>query len=271
MFSTRLLNIYARLLLCGMCICMAGCKQENTFSWVNPPTQNMAGLQHHIITSQYEKEKTGLSILLPPGYNEKTNTRYRVIYYLHGWGGNESSEVISIQNFVTKALTRSEDMPIIVYPNGGRSGYFGPTENMIIKELIPYIEENFRVLKSREDRTLLGFSMGGTAALRLTLKYPQLFSGAVSLGGRLWPEDKSLVAAITMNSQIIKTLTTQLLLIQGEQDNPNQFQAVTEKLVDLDIPFKMELLKDTDHKLQRYLEKSTSFYTQFKAGSIPSP
>jgi enterochelin esterase-like enzyme len=59
-------------------------------------------------------------------------------------------------------------------------------ESVFIKELLPYIDSNFRTLAKREGRLIEGFSMGGQGAARLGLKYPDLF-GAVSIlaGGPL--------------------------------------------------------------------------------------
>ena len=252
----------ARLALLGLCLCLTGCERDRAFSWINPPKQTTQGLRHYIVNSQYEKSQIGLSVLIPEEYQENPNKHYHVIYYLHGWGGNESSEIISIQKFIKRTLKHNGNIPIIVYPNGGRTGYFGPTENRITKELIPYIDSNFRTLKSREGRHLLGFSMGGTAALRLALKYPQLFTSATSLGGRLWNGDNSLTEAININQQKIKALKPKLLFIQGEQDGPNQFQAVTAKLASHKIPFETKVLPNTSHDLAEYLEKSVIFYTQ---------
>ena len=260
MLSIKPLKIIYSLLFGGMLLNLVGCQRDKPFSSVNPPTQIITGLQHQIISSQYEKGNVGISVVLPRQYKENPHRHYKVIYYLHGWGGNESSDAASIQAFVRRTLNDGVEMPVIVYPNGGRSGYFGPTENMIIKELIPYIENNFRVLKTREGRALLGFSMGGTAALRLTLKYPQLFASATSLGGRLWENDASLLDAIESNHKEIKALETQLFFVQGEQDGPNQFQAVTSKLSALNIPFHTQQLTDTTHNLSTYLEKAADIY-----------
>ncbi|BCD96006.1 endo-1,4-beta-xylanase [Marinagarivorans cellulosilyticus] len=261
MVLVKILKFGTWLMVGSLCVYLAGCNRDKAFSWINPPSQMIEGLQHHVVYSQYEKTEMGLSILVPAEYQNTPNKRYSVVYYLHGWGGNESSEINDIQKFIQRIPKHNNGMPIIVYPNGGRSGYFGSTENRIIKELIPYIDNNFKTMASREGRHLLGFSMGGTAALRLALKYPDLFTSAASLGGRLWQGDESLTEAIDVNQHKVKAFKTRLLFVQGEQDGPDQFHAVTRKLSDLEIPFKAQILPNTSHNLTSYLEQSVLFYT----------
>ncbi|HEY7772011.1 MAG TPA: alpha/beta hydrolase-fold protein [Marinagarivorans sp.] len=256
-------GIASRVILCVLCVVFTACKRDKPFSWVNPPADSIAGLQHHIVPSQFEKADVGVSILLPANYAQNPQKQYSVIYYLHGSGGNESSEIEAIQQFVKRSLKNTHQMPIIVFPNGGRSGYFGPTENRIIQELIPYIESNFRTSNLREGRLLLGFSMGGTASMRLALKYPDTFTGAVSLGGRLWSKDGSLSLAITENAQQLKALGTRLLFIQGEKDGPDQFQGIVSQTANAGISVKTHVLPNTSHNLDAYLEQSVPYLASY--------
>ena len=250
-------------MLCGLFVCIASCKRDKAFNWVNPPTDTIAGLQHHVVPSQFEQADVGISVLLPDDYDRQPQKRFPVIYYLHGSGGHESSEIASVQHFVKNAVKDTGTMPIIVYPNGGRSGYFGPTEKRIMKELIPYIDNNFRVVSSREGRVLLGFSMGGTASMRLALKYPDMFTGAVSLGGRLWSKDESLSLAVTDNAQPLKALGTRLLFIQGDEDGPDQFERVVTQMTNAGISVTTHTLPDTSHNLDAYFEQSVPYLARY--------
>jgi S-formylglutathione hydrolase FrmB len=89
---------------------------------------------------------------------------------------------------------------IMVYASGSSQtnycdSYDGKymVETTIIKELIPYIDKNYRTNPSREGRAIQGMSMGGFGAMRLALKYPDLFSSVVAFaGGNRWPEEMSV-------------------------------------------------------------------------------
>ena len=59
------------------------------------------------------------------------------------------------------------------------------TETSIIHQVIPYIEDNYRVETGRDKRAVVGFSMGGYGAMLYGFKHPEMFSCAVSLDGAL--------------------------------------------------------------------------------------
>ena len=81
---------------------------------------------------------------------------------------------------------------ILVYASGGSQtnycdSYDGKymAETTVIKELIPYIDKNYRTIASRNGGRIQGMSMGGFGAMRLALKYPDLFSLGGGFRGRL--------------------------------------------------------------------------------------
>jgi enterochelin esterase-like enzyme len=57
-----------------------------------------------------------------------------------------------------------------------------PIEQVIVNELVPHIDKQFRTISTRKGRMLDGFSMGGYGSARLGFKYPEAF-GAVSIVG----------------------------------------------------------------------------------------
>ncbi|MBT5832906.1 MAG: esterase family protein [Candidatus Latescibacteria bacterium] len=111
---------------------------------------------------------------------------FPVFYLLHGLSDDHSIWMrrTSIERYV-------QDLPIIVVmPDGGRSFYCdaveGPAyENHIIQDVIAFTDRIFNTLPTREGRVIGGLSMGGYGALKLALKYPNLFCSAVSHSGAL--------------------------------------------------------------------------------------
>ena len=47
--------------------------------------------------------------------------------------------------------------------------------NSIVKDIIPYVEKNFRVIAKPEARAVSGLSMGGGHTLNVTNEYPGTF------------------------------------------------------------------------------------------------
>jgi enterochelin esterase-like enzyme len=165
-------------------------------TWFNPPKTPMPGVVHKGFHSASMKTKVGYNIYLPPGY-ETGRKRYPVIYWLHGRGGTESSNGYPVQ-FLADAIKSGAVLPsILVYVCGGSQTNYADSfdrkymgETVIIKELIPHIDKTYRTIASRDGRAIQGMSMGGFGAMRLGVKYPDLFSSIVAFaGGYRWPEE----------------------------------------------------------------------------------
>ena len=134
----------------------------------------------------------GYNILLPGDYS--TDKRYPVLYLLHGIFGNEFSFSQDSSNKIKEIVGNMaadgyiEDT-IIVCPDmyatsdPAQKPAFDadsclPYDNFIndlVNDLMPYIENNYQVLKGRENTYLAGFSMGGRETIFITLKKPELF------------------------------------------------------------------------------------------------
>jgi endo-1,4-beta-xylanase len=166
-------------------------EQKPFMSFFNPPSQPLPLEEHHSYQSAAMKTKVGYSIYLPPGYADAGNTnRYPVIYWLHGRGCSESNDQFPAST--VDAAIRSNTIPplIFVYASGGGMSFYSDSvdgqwlaETTIIRELIPHIDATYRTVASRDDRAIQGMSMGGFGALKLALKYPELFSSVVAFAG----------------------------------------------------------------------------------------
>ena len=70
---------------------------------------------------------------------------------------------------------------------GGRGGAFGGLfPESIVKDVIPYIEGHYRVIRNKDGRAIAGLSMGGGHTLAATNAHPETFSyiGVFSMGTR---------------------------------------------------------------------------------------
>ena len=93
----------------------------------------------------------GYVVWTPPDYSTKVSTRYPVIYFLHGAGGNESADAAGFSSWVARAIGDGSLPPVLcVFPNGGMSGYRGEVEKMITEELIPTIDKDYRTVTKPE-------------------------------------------------------------------------------------------------------------------------
>ncbi|MFK8114374.1 MAG: BNR-4 repeat-containing protein [Rubripirellula sp.] len=256
-------------LACSLSVLIASAQRpDRKISWVNPKIANVRGLEHKVLASTSLGHDVGYAVWTPPKYDANNDTRYPVVYFLHGAGGTEASDSGGFSSRVAGAV-RAGTFPeaICVFPNGGMSFYRGDVESMIIDELIPLIDRDYRTKAKPAGRALAGFSMGGAGSVRLALLHPELFCAAGSWGGALsWRgngEDSPLIPAAKSNVGTLKLNRFALLTINGDKDHPEGFTPLNKILKAEGIPHKVVTLEDTKHNLGHYYERSADTLLEF--------
>lgn len=133
-----------------------------------------------------------VSIYLPPSYKTNAKRRYPVVYFLHGFTDNDAQwygltqHWINLPTVVDKALAGGQVQEmIIVTPNAytrcrgsmySNSVTTGNWEDFVAKELVSYIDKNYRTISKASSRGLAGHSMGGYGTMRIGQKHPEIFS-----------------------------------------------------------------------------------------------
>ncbi len=102
------------------------------------------------------------------------------VYYLLTAGAADHTHWVRITN--VEVYVRELPL-IVVMPNGGIGTYCdmvsGPAyERHLIEDVIGFVDRFFPTIPTREGRVIGGLSMAGYAALRLSLKYQDLFCSA---------------------------------------------------------------------------------------------
>ena len=136
------------------------------------------------------KKTLKAAISFPSGY-EKGESRYPVVYLLHGGSGAFSDwhQKVTEKGIVNQLA--EEHKVLIVTPGVGPASYYYDSplldsvryETYMIQELIPFIDKNYRTLAQKESRAITGLSMGGHGAITLAAKHPTLFIAAGSMSG----------------------------------------------------------------------------------------
>jgi len=141
-------------------------------------------------------------VYTPPGYDKDQASRYPVLYLQHGWGedetawSNQGHANLIMDNLVADGKIKPF-LIVMTYgmTNDVRIGGLGsfkiePFETVLVDELIPYVDANFRTLSDQPHRAMAGLSMGGMETKTITLKHLDIFShiGLFS-GGSISMED----------------------------------------------------------------------------------
>ncbi|GAA0307139.1 alpha/beta hydrolase-fold protein [Sphingomonas oligophenolica] len=112
-------------------------------------------------------------VYTPPGYDRNQRERYPVLYLQHGWGedetawSNQGHANLIMDNLIAAGKARpfiivmTYGMTNDVRPGGLASFDIKPFQTVLVNELIPYIDANFRTLADPRHRAMAGLSMGG--------------------------------------------------------------------------------------------------------------
>ena len=143
----------------------------------------------------------GATVLLPKGYNEHPAERYPVIYIQGHFGLNapfgfsdgssgrggraggrgnsaEFSQAWMSDDFPRMfAVTFQHPTPYFDDSYAVNSANCGPYGDALLQELIPYLEEHFRMIRAPYARVLTGGSTGGWESLALEVLHPDFFNG----------------------------------------------------------------------------------------------
>ena len=125
-------------------------------------------------------------VFLPPGYDREKSRRYPVVYALHGYsiGAEQWSKEIHAPQTIEGAFAQGAKEMIVVLPdsktvhNGSMyssSLTTGDFERFIARDVVAYVDKNYRTIPNRLSRGLIGHSMGGYGATRIGMKHADVF------------------------------------------------------------------------------------------------
>ena len=165
-----------------------------------------------------EETTRRVSIYLPPNYNEN-DSKYPVIYYLHGITQRDSTLIANkgINKLLDKAIGSGKIKPVIFvmsdqytlyrgsfYTNSSLTGNWS---DFTAKDLVKYVDKNYRTISNRKSRGIAGHSMGGHGAIKLGMLFPKVFSSIYSLSPYVLElsEDYGIEGTAFKQAQKIKT------------------------------------------------------------------
>jgi len=127
-------------------------------------------------------------VYTPPDYDKDLTKRYPVLYLQHGWGedetawSNQGHANLIMDNLIAEGkatpflIVMTYGMTNEIRFGGLRNFDIGPFETVLVNELIPYVDANFRTLTDQPHRAMAGLSMGGMETKTIALKNLDMFS-----------------------------------------------------------------------------------------------
>ncbi|HET9663502.1 MAG TPA: alpha/beta hydrolase-fold protein [Burkholderiales bacterium] len=140
-----------------------------------------------------------LAVWLPPQYDGSAGRRFPVLYDLVGFTGTGLSHTNwkpfgdNVPERAARLIRERKMGPaIIVFPDcftalGGNqyvnSSAIGNYADYLTREIIPFVDRQFRTLAGREHRGCFGKSSGGYGAMLHAMKYPKYWGAIANHSG----------------------------------------------------------------------------------------
>ena len=193
-------------------------------------------------------------VYTPPGYHKDKSKQYPVLYLQHGWGEDETawSNQGRVNLIMDNLIAEGKIKPFIIVMTYGMTNevkYGGlasfkiePFQTVLVEELIPYVDLNFRTISNQANRAMAGLSMGGMETHSITLNKPDVFSYYALLSGGIYkPEeikDKSKVKLVFISC--------------GSRERPESVQNAVKSLKDAGYNAVSYVSENTGHEFQTW-------------------
>jgi enterochelin esterase family protein len=169
--------------------------------WEEKPVPHGA-VHTHWYRSKSIGDNRNFTVYTPPGY-DAGDTRYPVLYLLHGAGDHAGSWVeVGRANFILDNLLAEKKIKpmLVVMPFGHAVAFRDRTgvtrqrnielfRDDLLKDVLPAVERHYRVVADPKHRAIAGLSMGGGQALNVGLGNLDRFSYIAGFSSALFPED----------------------------------------------------------------------------------
>lgn len=176
-----------------------------------PLVHSLQDVPHGTVSYRYYPSKTlnktrQLLIYTPPGYEQESEKKYPVLYLLHGMTDTEETwfKVGRVNLILDNLIAQNKALPmIIVMPYANVWSDIMPDKvadrttllktdiinREILNDVIPFVEDNYRVLVNKENRAIAGFSLGGRQILAIGLGNPGKFGWVCAYSPAIWPDE----------------------------------------------------------------------------------
>jgi predicted alpha/beta superfamily hydrolase len=175
---------------------------------------------HKSFHSKFLPTDRDVLVYLPPGYEKNKARRYPVLYLHDGqnlfdgatsfikgaeWQVDETAQaliksraiapviIVGIYNTGKERVDEYTPTADTSHSMGGKAHLYG---RMIVEELKPFIDSEYRTLTDAKNTGLGGSSLGALVSLHLALKYPQTFGRVAVVSPSVWWDNKEILREV---------------------------------------------------------------------------
>ena len=204
------------------------------------------------------------ALVYTPAEYEQGKKKYPVLYLQHGMGEDETgwSKQGHMQHIMDNAIAAGKAVPMIVVMESGdikapfrggnnqagRSEYGASFYPVLLNDLIPYIDKNFRTLADREHRAMAGLSWGGHQTFDVVLTNLDKFAWMGTFSGAIFGLDvKTAYDGVFTNAAEFNKKIHYLYMNWGSDDFIKS-DGIVKQLRELGIKVEASESKGTGHE-----------------------
>ncbi|WP_026968084.1 alpha/beta hydrolase-fold protein [Algoriphagus terrigena] len=193
-------------------------------------------------------------VYTPPGYSKESSERYPVLYLQHGWGedetawSNQGHANLIMDNLIAEGkiepflIVMTYGMTNEIKFGGLRDFKVDAFQTVLVDELVPYVDANFRTKADREHRAMAGLSMGGMETHSITLNKPDVFSRYALLSGGIYTPEELKASS-----------KPELIFISaGSKENPDRVKNAVSALKEAGFNAVSYVSEGTAHEFQTW-------------------
>ena len=226
---------------------------------------SVRSIYYHSPNSKFGEWRHAL-VYTPAEYDNVKNAkkRYPVLYLQHGMGEGETSWALQgkMQHIMDNAIASGEAVPMLVVmesgdikqPFGGGNNQAGRSEYgasfypVLLEDLIPYIDANFRTKSDRENRAMAGLSWGGHQTFDVVLQNLDKFAWLGTFSGAIFGLDvKTAYNGVFANADEFNKKIHYMYMNWGSDDFVKS-QPIVDGLRELGIKVDASVSEGTGHE-----------------------
>ncbi len=250
--KSNAMNSIIKCLIIGIISLIISCQGKTRENIQSEETQDNTydALHYDVVSASYISNtlsgiKRNLKICLPSDYDTITH-KLPALYLFHGSEGNELSwfEKSNMLLRLNQEYKAGRMVPMVIVlpscePEGSNYMGVGPEGDLFVKEIvediIPFVENNYKVSSLREDRAVGGCSAGGIQTLNLALFFPEMFGYVYPMGAFFSPNAITVLSSgeydDVLRNPEINTIKV-FFITMGLQDARYELCQKTLKLLD---------------------------------------
>jgi len=168
-----------------MALALVACRKEDRQTQDAPQLTPNVTMRDVTFYSKALQRDMPYRVVMPSRID--SGKKLKTVYLLHGGGGGyrDWTNYSDVARYAENGL-------ILVMPEGNSSYYANAAdrpkdryEDYIVKDLTEDVESKYPAANQREDRAIVGVSMGGFGAVNLALHHPELFAFAGGISAAL--------------------------------------------------------------------------------------